>query len=215
LHHALLRCFYRECHSANTRHRSTPGFPVYHLLRIVIICSTSRLVLATDPTVKENTTTVTSFFPSTNEHTSLIFIACVTLVLVTLASLCTGQRVLIRLVGKFSRANAAQNNQIPPEAAYSSRMLLPPSITYPPPLYLGSICQHTGRPAPILDMLNMLTVVPQDLRTQLPSYRAQLLSRRRPRPDLTIALLSLLLTFVGTVIGGIALLYTKRSVSES
>jgi len=201
--------------SAKNHYRGTSTFPVSRLLRIIIICGTNRLVLATDPTVKDNMTTVASFFPLTNKHTSLIIIALIALVLVTLISLRVGQRVFIRFVGKFTRDSATPNIQTQPEAAYSTRMPPPPPITYPPPLYLGSIYQHSIRPAPILDMLNTLTAVPQDLRMQLPSYRVQPPSQRCPRPDLTIALLSLLLTFVGTVIGGIALLYTKRSVSES
>ena len=197
--------------------RKGTGFSTSHLLRIIILCSSNELAFAMDPHVidrEQNMPAIASFFPSPNEHTFILLFTFIALALVIiLACLCTGRRILIQPAGNRTSVGSAVP-AAPNTVSSVHTVVIPLSpITYPPPPYPGSIRQHANTPAPILGMLGPLTVVPRDVRTHpiVPSLRA----RHCARPDLTIALLSLLLTFVGTVIGGIALLYTKHSVSRS
>ena len=199
--------------SAITFSRRGTGLLTSHLLRIIILCGTNKLVLAIGTTFtdrKQNMTipALPSLVP--NEHTPSRLIILIALVFITLAYLCACRRICFRLTGNRERRGCvAQIVRIPPDAV-SSVSISPSPIRFPPAPYLGNVRQQ-GNPVPILGMLDPLTAVPRNMRQPVPLHGA----RRYATPDLIVALLSLSLTFAGTVIGGVALIYTKHPVSRS
>jgi heme/copper-type cytochrome/quinol oxidase subunit 2 len=132
----------------------------------------------------------------------VLILVVIPAVVVSILAACIAGWKIRRL---FAHRRGRRTNRNTPRTPIATATFVTPSITYPPSPFLR---HNYTYPPPILYMSSSLTAVPQ-YTTMHPPRRSA-----RERADLIIAILSLLLTFVGLVIAGLAFRYTQRASSH-